>query len=253
MKAWLIARNTLRQTIRQRLFYNVIVFGVGMTLFAMVVANITFGYPDRTVRSIGLGGVTIALDLMALLVSVSLIHEEIDRRTIFVVLARPLRRWEYVLGRYLGLLLTLCLAWLGLVAVFLITLFVARGTPTLNDLLALFAVIPEAAIIGGVGLVLSAFSTPTLSAGIAIGIWIAGTAVDDLVRLTQKADELTRGIATVASYVLPALARLNFREQSIYALPIDPTDYALSLLYAAVYSAMLVAFSSAILDRREMI
>ncbi len=253
MKAWVIASNTLRQTIRQRLFYNVIVFGVGMTVFAMVVGQITFGFPDRVVRSIGLGGVSLAIDLMALLISVSLIHQEIDGRTLFVVLARPVRRYEYVIGRYLGLLMALGIAWLGLVAIFMLTLLSTSGSPSGNDLLALLAVLPEAAIVGGIGLALSAFSSPTLSAGIGIGVWIAGTAVDDLVKLTEKGDESLRLLARGAYYVLPALARFNFREQSVYALPIALDDYGLTFLYGALYSAMLVALASVILQRREMV
>ena len=80
-----IAGNTLRQTVRQRLFLNIGIFGIGMVLLAMLVGSITYGFPDRVVRSIGLSGVTIAVDLMALLLGVGLIHEEIDRKTLFVV------------------------------------------------------------------------------------------------------------------------------------------------------------------------
>ncbi|MEL6187547.1 MAG: hypothetical protein AAFU79_23250, partial [Myxococcota bacterium] len=64
---WMVASNTVRETIRQRLFLNIVVFGVGMVVFAMMVGNITFGYPERVVRSIGLSGVSIAANLMALL------------------------------------------------------------------------------------------------------------------------------------------------------------------------------------------
>ena len=84
-----VAQNTFRQTLRERLFLNIIIFGVFMILLAMVLANITFGYPDRVVRSIGLSGISIAANLVALLVGVSLIHQEIDRKTLFVVLTRP--------------------------------------------------------------------------------------------------------------------------------------------------------------------
>jgi Cu-processing system permease protein len=251
---WVIALNAFRQTMRQRLFYNVAVFGIGMMLLSMVVGNLTFGYPDRVVRSIGLSGVSIALNLVGLLVGVGLIHQEIDKKTLFVVLTRPVRTWQYVLGRYLGLVLTLFVAAAGLSVVFLLTLVSSSGTPAAQDFLALIATIPEAAILGGLGIVLSSFSTPTLSAGIGIGMWIACSALDDFVRLAEKAQaQSTATIARVVSYILPNLSRFNFREVAIYQSAPPFNEFFFALAYGGLYALALVALASAILSRREMI
>jgi ABC-type transport system involved in multi-copper enzyme maturation permease subunit len=250
---WAVAANTLRQTVRERLFYNIVVFGVGLILLAIIVASLTFGYPERTIRSIGLSGVSIALDLMALLVGVTLVHQEIDRKTLFVVLTRPIHRWQYVLGRYLGLVLATSVAALGLSLVMMLSFSLTSGSPTLQDLLTLSASLVECFLIGAIGVVLSSFSTPTLSAGIGLGIWIAGTTTDDLVQLAAKSDPITRGLCSAAYYVLPALARLNFREAAVYQLSIAPGDYLSAIAYGFLYSAGLVALASVILNRREMV
>ncbi|MCK6552766.1 ABC transporter permease subunit [Myxococcota bacterium] len=247
-----IAANTFRQTVRQRLFYNIAIFGVGMLLFSMVLGQVTFGYPDRVVRSIGLSGVNVALNLIALFISVSLIHQEIDTKTLFVVLTRPVHRWQYVVGRYLGLVLTLALTLLGLAIVFVITLVLARGTPQTQDVLAVAAALPEAAILAGIGTVLSTYSTPTLSGGLGLGLWIASTATDDLLRLTEKAEPLTRIVARGAYYLLPSLSRLDFRDFAVYQTPIELADWLAAVSYGALYSVVLVALASAILQRREM-
>lgn len=248
-----IAKNTFRQTVRQRLFLNVVIFGIGMLLMGMVVATITFGYPDRVVRSIGLSGVSLALDLIALLIGVSLIHQEIDRKTLFVVLTRPVRRWQYTLGRYVGLLMTLATALLGLAVVYALTLLIVKGSPSLTDLIVLGIGLAEAALIAGIGLALSAFSTPTLSAGMGLGLWIAAATTDDLVRLTEKAGGALHALAKGIYYTLPALSRFNFRDAAIYRLEVPPADYLGALLYAVLYSVVLVAVASTILSRREMI
>lgn len=248
-----IATNTFRQTVRQRLFFNVIIFGVFLLLLGMIIANITFGYPDRVVRSIGLSGSVIALDLIALLVGVALIQQEIERKTLFVVLTRPLRRWQYALGRYLGLIATLVLSMLGLGAVYCVVLMMVGGAPSAGDFIALGVGAAEAAIIGGIGLSLSAFSTPTLSAGMGLGIWIASAVTDDLVRLTRDAGELPHLLAKVVYYILPSLSRLNFRELVVYQQPIPATDVVSVLIYAVLYSAALVALASTILSRRQMV
>lgn len=250
---WPIATNTLRQTFRQRLFLNVAVFGAGMVLLSMVLGNITFGHPDRVVRSIGLSGVAIAIDLIALLVAVSLIHEEIDRKTLFVVLTRPVRRWEYVVGRYLGLLLALLVVVVGLSAVFVAALSALAGEPSASDAVALLGVLPEAAVLGAFGMVLSAFSTPTVSAGIGLGFWAAAATSDDLLRLTARADELTRLLARGIYYALPSLERFNFRGLAVYQQPVSWVDVGASFAYGGAYVVGLIALASLILSRREMV
>lgn len=250
---YIIALNTLRQTVRQRLFFNVAVFGVGMLLLGMVMGQLTFGMPDRVVRSIGLSGVSISLDLLALFIAVGLVHQEIDKKTLFVVLVRPVRRWQYVIGRYLGLVATLALTLIGLGAVFFGALLLSFGRPMTEDLVALAGALPEAAMLAAIGVALSTFSTPTLAGGVGLGIWIASTATDDLLRLTEKADALTKLVAQAAYYVLPNLSRLNFREHAIYKEAFSAAEVTNAILYGGLYSAAIVALASLILSRREMV
>ncbi len=250
----LVASNTLRQTIRQRLFFNIAVFGVGMLALSVVVSFLTYGYPYRVVRSLGLSGVSLALDLMALFLSVSLVHQEIDRKTLFVVLTRPLTRAEYVIGRFTGLIYALVLVLLGFSAAFIAALVTCGGTPSVQDGVALAACLPEAAILAAFGLILSCFSTPTLSAGIGLGFWVASTTTDDLVRLTENAeDPVSHFVAKVVFYVLPAFSRFDFREQAVYADSVLMADVAFVFLYGFVYAAALVLLASIVLSRREMV
>lgn len=250
-----IASNTLRQVIRQRLYFNIAIFGVGLLLLSMVIANITFGEASRVVRSIGLSGAAVAVDLMALLVSVSLVHSEIDRRTLFIVLTRPVSRPAYVIGRFLGLFAALVIALAGFAAVFCLVLLTVRNASLQsNDFIALAAILPEACVIGAFGLVLSTFSTPTLSAGLGLGFWIAAASVDDLVLLasrsgTEGAKQIVEGIALL----LPALSRFNFREAAVYQMSIAPLDLFAAVAYGVLWTIVLVAVASAVLSRREMV
>jgi ABC-2 type transport system permease protein len=250
---WIIAQNTFRQTLRQRVFYNVAIFGVGMVLLSMLVGNITYGYIDRVVRSIGLGGVSVALAPLALMVGTTLVHQEIDKKTLFVVLVRPVQRWQYIAGRYLGLIATLALTLVGLSVVFCFALFMSFGSPQPADFVALAASLPESAILGGVGILLSSFSTPTLSAGIGIGIWIVGACTDDFIELTKKADPGVRMLAKIAYYAFPSLARFNFRDLAIYEHTAKVQDYAGAFAYGLAYCILLGAAASVILSRREMV
>jgi ABC-type transport system involved in multi-copper enzyme maturation permease subunit len=252
-RLWAVAMNTFRQTLRERLFLNILIFGVFMLLLGMILATITFGYPDRVVRSIGLSGISISANLIALLVGVSLIHQEIDRKTLFVVLTRPIQRWEYALGRYLGLLATIAVSLVGLTLIFCVTLKMVRGEPLLGDILAISMAWFEAAVIAGIALCLSAFSTPTLSAGMGLGIWMASATTDDLLRLTKVAGGFAHDVAQVVYYALPSMSRFNFREAVIYQQAVPTIDFVTAGLYGVVYSMLLVCIASMILNRREMV
>lgn len=249
---WMVATNTIRETIRQRLFLNIFVFGVGMVVFAMVVGNITFGFPDRVVRSIGLTGVSLAANLMALLVGVGLVHGEIDRKTLFVVLTRPVSRTQYVVGRYLGLVVALAGVVAGFSVVFLLMLAYVLATPTGLDLVALVMAFLEASVLAAFAVVLSSFSTPSLAAGIGLGFWLAAASTDDLVGLTADADGPTKALAQAISYVLPSFARFNYREVAVYGIGIEPSVVIQTILYGGLYAAAFVALASVILSRREM-
>ncbi len=248
-----IASNTLREVIRQRLFVNLAVFGAALLLLAVVVSNITYGFPDRVVRSIGLGATSVVTNMLSLLVGISLIHQEIDRKSLFVILTRPVGRGTYVHGRFLGLVAVVWAALLGFALLFLLSLVMVGGHVQPSDALALFMVGVEATVLGAFALLLSSFSTPMVAAGIGLGFWIACASVDDLVSLTRGDDMLPQLLATVLAWVLPNFARFNFREAAVYQ---DPASFGLvawTLGYALLFIIALQLATIAVMRRREMI
>lgn len=249
----LIAANTLRQTIRQRLYYNMAVFGVAMTVLSMVIGRVTFGHPDRVVRSIGLSGISVSMDAIAVLLGVSLIQQEVAQKTVFVVLTQPMRRWQYVAGRYLGLCTALTLALFGFVGMFWLTLVSVGGTFGWADAVVFLMALLEAAILAGIAVCFSCFSTPTLSAGMSIGIWLAAATADDLVGLAGADNPVGTAVAKAVALVLPNLARLNFREEAIYGYAIAGADVAMVVAYGLLYAGVLVLVAGAIFTRREMV
>lgn len=250
--ALLIARNTLRQTVRERIYVNVALFGAGLVLFSMLVGNVTFGYTDRVVRSIGHSGLSISLNLLALLVGVTLVHQEIERRSLFVLLTRPVSRGQYILGRYLGLLVATCVVWLGLGIVLTGVLLSIHGSFKGVDLAALLGALAEAMVLGSIGVLLSTLTTPTVGAGMGLGAWLICATTDNLVGLTE-AGGLDRTLATILSYTLPSLAQLSFREVAVYQLPFAWVEVAAAFAYAAAYAIGFLLLATASLSRREMV
>lgn len=247
-----IAANTAREVIRQRLFGNTLLFGVLMVLLSVVVSNITFGRVERVVRSIGLGGVALASGLLALLVGVTLIHREIERRTLFVVLTRPVSRAQYVLGRYLGFLVTLAAVTLSFALVFFLCLGSVGAAPTVQDAHALTLSFVQASVLAAFAVVLSSFSTPTVAAGTGLGFWIACASTDDLVNLTAQAEEPVRSFAVGLAYILPSFARFNLADAAVHDDPVSWLHLAWTTGYGALYVVLFVALAGVVLARREM-
>lgn len=253
MTTWLIARNTVLQLIRQKTFYNLAVIGVAAVVFGLVVGNITYGSPQRVVRSIGLSGVSLTLDLMALLLGVGLVNTEIQSRTLFVIITRRVSRAAYLGGRYVGLIATLAIALVGLSLTYVALLAMVRGEIGLPDLQALAMALVESAVIGGFALSLSCITTPTLGTGMGLGIWIAAATSDDLVKLTSVTNPDLKPVAEIVSLALPALSRINIRADAVYGVAISAGEFAERVGYSCCYVVLFWALATIVLTRREML
>lgn len=252
-KLWLLASNTVREVIRQKLFLNVLVFGVLMILFAQVVANLTFGRADRVVRSIGLSGMAMALDLLAVLLGAAIIHREVERKTALVVLTRPVSRATFVVGRFFGVASATTIAAVGFGAIFVLTLLSVRGTPTSLDAVAMGGALLESWVVAGFAVLLSCLTTPSLGAGIALGFIIAASSIDGVVNLTAKSGGFMHDLAVGLSYVLPSFARLNFREAAIYGDLVPAGTVLQAAGYAACFAGAFLALGTLALRNKELI
>lgn len=252
-KLWLLATNTIREVVRQKLFLNVIVFGVLMIIFAQVVANLTFGRADRVVRSIGLSGMALALDLLAVLLGVAIVHREIERKTALVVLTRPVSRGTFIAGRFAGVATANTLAAVGFAAVFVSTLLSVRGTPTGLDFLAMGGALLESWIVAAFAVLLSCITTPSLGAGVALGFIIAAASIDDVVNLTAKDGGFMHDFAVALSYVLPSFSRLNFRDAAVYGDVVPAVTVAQAVGYSAAFAAIFLVLATLALRNKELV
>ncbi len=252
-KLWLLGTNTLRETVRQRLFLNILVFGVLLIGLAQVVGNLTFGRADRVVRAIGLSGMSLSLDLLVILVGVALIYREVERRTALVVLTHPVGRGELVVGRYFGLGLATVFAGLGFAVIFAFTLASVRGSISVPDMLAMGGAVLEALVVGSFAVLVSCLTTPTLGAGVAVGFLIAAASIDDVVRLTESEGGFAHVVAQGLSYVLPNLNRVNFREAAVYQEIVAPLTVLQAGAYSLAFIVVFLGLATLALRNRELL
>ncbi len=204
-RMWAIALNTFREAVRIRVLYGFGVLVIGANLLAIVLGMMASNEEARVSRDVGLAGISLFGSLTAIFLGVFLLYSEIQRRTIHVIASKPIERWEFVVGKYLGM---------GLVLSVLVVVFGAAmaGMLTLQDvpltgailkalLLAWFEVLTVAAI----AIFFSSFSTPFLSGIFALALWVIGRLTPDLENATRAGSGAIRGIATVTLAIVPDL------------------------------------------------
>ncbi|MGA9890477.1 MAG: ABC transporter permease, partial [Candidatus Acidiferrales bacterium] len=178
-----VAVNTFREAVRDRVLYNLIFFALMMIGAAILVGQISIGVERLVIVNLGLSAISIFGIIMAIFIGVGLVYKEIEKRTLYSLLAKPIRRWEFLVGKFAGLLLTLvvntALMTLGLAAaLFYVSRSFDRSDATI--LTAVYFILLELALITALALFFSCFSSPMLSTLYTLGIYVAGVFAPDI-------------------------------------------------------------------------
>ncbi|MDE0884650.1 MAG: ABC transporter permease subunit [Myxococcota bacterium] len=252
-RIWPIATNTVREAVRHRLLYTLLFFAVTMIGFAVLIASLSYVEGERIIQDIGLASIRLFSVGIAIFVGIGLIHGEVDRRTIYTILAKPVTRAEFLLGKFFGLLLTV---WLQLLLMGLAFVLVSLSVGAPLDwgyAAALFLVGIELMVIVAVATLFSSFSTPMLSAFFTLGIYALGHLSRNLYFLGQEAEvDSVRRAATLLYRVLPDLETFNVSIQAVHGLPIPASEVAWAVLYGLAYTTALLSLAIYIFHRRDL-
>lgn len=251
-----LALVTVREALRRKLAANLLVFALALVTASILISTLTYGEQYRVVVSIALSAMEVFGTLIAALLGASLVAGDVERRTVFPIVAKPVSRAQYVVGRYLGLVGTTTLNLLVMAAVFVAVLaYYTRGlgflgqTPLAATLLALAL---QLAMIAAVAVFFSSFTSTTLAAIFTLSLVVAGHVASDLVRYWAKEGEVAAWLGKALYVAVPNLEALNFKEAMIYkdALPAGAT--ALAFAYGALYCTGVVAAAAAVFARRDL-
>jgi Cu-processing system permease protein len=173
-RVWAVALNTFREAVRNRVLYVLALFAVGLMAFSVVLGELSLHEELRIVKDLGLFGISVVGVVIALFLGVNLLSKELDRKTVYFVIPKPLRRWEFLLGKYVGQGLTLAVL-VGLMALILALLLVAKGgSHGVVMVRAELLVLVELLLLTAVAMLFSSFSSPYLSAMLTAALWIIG-------------------------------------------------------------------------------
>lgn len=263
--ALLVAQHVFKDSVRDKVLYAIVAFAVLLMATSYVIGQLTAGQDLKIIKDLGLAAMSMFGLFIAIFIGIGLVAREIERKSLYAVLAKPVGRSAFVTGKYLGLVATLWVslavmavayyAVLALMAWVLPPSALSGGTPPTDPrlLIAVAMIGVELALVTAVALFCSTFSSSALlSAGLTVGVWIAGQFGADLKNLGTVVDSpAVAAIGRWLYYLLPNFAAFDVKSAAVHGLPIPGADVAWTVVYAAVYTTLLVVASMVIFSRRD--
>jgi ABC-type transport system involved in multi-copper enzyme maturation permease subunit len=250
-----IAFNTFREAVRDRVLYNLVFFAILMVGAALLFGQISVGIHLIVLVNLGLTAISIFGVVIAIFIGIGLVSKEIDKKTLYTVLSRPVRRWEFILGKFFGLVGTLVVnAFFMALGFFAGVLYLAHtlSRGDINLVVALYFIVLQFVIVTAVALLFSSFSSPLLSAVFTFSLFIIGTFAEDLRGFAAIAQGPAKWLATGMAYLVPNFSALNVISSVAHHQPVAGSLIAYNSAYAVAYAAFALAAAALIFESRDL-
>ena len=250
-----ITWNTFREAVRDRVLYNLILFVLLLVSCAPLFGQISIGLERLILVNVGLSSISLFGVIIAIFVGIGLVSKEIEKKTLYTILSRPVRRWEFIVGKYFGLMMTLVVnTALMTVGFFIALLITAHGLKRTDAslLVAIYFIVLQFVMIVALTLLFSSFSTPIFSAIFAFAMFLIGTFADDLKNFAALSQGLVKWLATAAAYIVPNFSSLNVISQTAHDQTVTGSLVLFNTFYALFYSAAVTAGAVLIFERRNL-
>ncbi|PYT43500.1 MAG: hypothetical protein DMG45_06730 [Acidobacteria bacterium] len=255
-RAGVVALNTFREAVRDRVLYNLVFFALLMIAASVAVGQISIGIEQTVIVSLGLSAISVIGLLISVFLGVALVSKEMDKRTLYALLAKPVRRWEFLLGKFGGLVLTLTVNTaamaLGLLLVMLYVKHGLGGSDTVV-LVAVYFILLKLALVVALALLFSCFTTPLLAILFTVGLYIVGLYVQELRNLpVQVMSPAMSAFTKWLSYLLPNFENFNVMAMAAHGRAVPGALVLQNTLYTLVYCTIVLTAAAAVFSRRNL-
>lgn len=254
-RVFTIGSNVFREVVRDRILYIIALYALLLSGAVMLIPQIAGGAEDKIILDFGLAAMSVLGLIVAVFVGTGLVNKEIEKRTVLVLIAKPIGYSEFITGKHLGLAAVLAALVTAMTAIFLALLQLNNlSYPLGSILLAVFYLFLQLCLITAIALVLGVFTSTVLATLLCFGVYLMGNLSQDLLefgRLSKNPaiEQLVRNLYLV----LPDLSRLDLKNQAVYgfsALP-DAMTLVTNAIYGIVYTVLMLAIAIIIFSRRE--
>jgi ABC-type transport system involved in multi-copper enzyme maturation permease subunit len=260
-----IAVHVFKESVRDRVLYNLVFFAVLLIASSYLLGQLTAGQDVKIIKDLGLAATAVFGLFIAIFIGIGLVSKEVERRSIYALLSKPISRPQFIVGKYAGLVLTLAVnVTVMTVAIYAVLAYMNwAATPEMRAswdapgldprmLKAVFLIFVELMIVTAVALFFSTFSTPILSAALTFGVYIVGQFNADLKNFDRIVDSkpaiwLARGIY----HLLPDLSAFDVKLEVVHGLPVPAGYLAATAAYGGAYIVALLVVATLIFSRRD--
>lgn len=252
-QVWTIASNGFREVIRDRILYLIGFFALLLVLAWRILPEVAATTENKMLIDFGLAGIDVLGVVVAIFVSTGLINKEIEKRTVLILIPKPVNRAQFIIGKHLGVSAVLAVLIVAMTTIYLILLSFSRiNYPLGSILISTLYLFLQLSLIAAVGLLFGVFTSSLLAALLSFGIYFMGNLSPDLVELgnlsrNSNIQALTQGLYLV----LPDLSRLNLKNDAVYGLLPSPLTLLANGLYGLFYTVLVLAIAILIFSRRE--
>jgi Cu-processing system permease protein len=260
-----IAISVFKESVRDKVLYNLVLFAVVLIGISYLLRQLSAGQDVKIVKDLGLAAMSLFGLFIAVFIGIGLVSKEVERRSIYALLAKPIRRQELIVGKYLGLVLTLLVNLVVMVVAYYAVLGAVAwidgawfrphwGAPAVDPALlkAVAMIFLQLAIVTAVALLFSTFSSPMLAAALTLGLYVIGHFNADLRDFQAVLDvKPIAYLARVLYYLLPNLASLDIKSEVVHAVPVPAGFLLLNMAYAITYVTALLVVATYIFMRRD--
>ena len=251
---WIIASNTYREIIRDRILYGIVVFALMLIGLSLALGELSFDEQARISANFGFTGIQMSAAILAIFIGSSLVAKEIEKQTILTLLARPITRTQFLLGKFVGLVLVILTVMAGISLVLAGIVSFLKLSVNLTFFEALYGVFLESVLLTSIALFFGSFSRPIMTVIFTASLFLIGHWISSLTFFIEKSKSGGFKIfATLIQKVLPDLERFNWRAAPIYNAEIPLHDLAFSSLYALGWVIFLMTVTSLIFRRRDFV
>ncbi|MCB0358167.1 MAG: ABC transporter permease subunit [Bdellovibrionales bacterium] len=255
MKVQAIALNTFREAVRNKILYSVVLFAIVLVLVSALFGAVTIGDQAKVIKDFGLFSLSFFGAIITIICGTTLLNKELKQKTIYNILSKPVERWQFIVGKHLGLTFTVS-ALVGLMGLAL-TAFLGLYEGRLDVLLVqgVMLTILEVAVVAAVCIFFSALVvTTTLSGLFTLATYIAGRSIAyfSFFQQGEHYEPTIAKVVTVFDYILPDLSLFNFSDSIVYGTPVPSEDFAFAAVYAAAYSVAALTLATLIFMKREL-
>lgn len=253
---WVVATNTFREAVRDRVLYNLVFFALLMMGAAILVGQISIGIEQSVIVSLGLTAISVIGICIAVFIGVGLVSKEMEKRTLYALLAKPVQRWEFLLGKFGGLVMTLALNTAAMAVGLYLALWAVKHPLERSDwyvLVAVYLILLKLALIVALAMLFSCFTTPLLAILFTGAMYIAGLFAVELrsmqaLDLTPSTMKLLRGI----SYLLPNFENFNVMGPVAHGRGIPASLIWQDTSYSILYATIVLAGAAIVFSRRNL-